>query len=98
MDVTSSEAITNAATSISGFESGLDLLINNAGVGGVGYDDAEFGNIEATDFSQVISTNTLGPLLTSQAPTQLLKAGQRPVVASISSRMGSISDNQSGGY
>lgn len=82
--MTSSEAITNAATSISGFESGLDLLINNAGVGGVGYDDAEFGNIEATDFSQVISTNTLGPLLTSQAPTQLLKAGQRPVVASIS--------------
>ncbi len=95
MDVISAEAIRSVAHTINGLESGLDLLINNAGVGG---DNAKLCNIEPDDFSQVLAINTLGPLLVVQAFTQLLKGGQRPVAASISSRMGSISDNHSGGY
>ncbi|MFC1480656.1 SDR family oxidoreductase [Candidatus Neomarinimicrobiota bacterium] len=95
MDVTSASAINSAASVVNGFEAGLDLLVNNAGVGG---DNASFGTIDPTDFSQVITINTLGPLLTTQAFSHLLKGGTRPVVANISSRMGSIADNHSGGY
>ena len=95
MDVTSNKAIKSAANMINGFESGLDLLINNAGVGG---DNAGFGNIDPVEFSQVIAVNSLGPLLVTQALTRLLKCGTRPVVANITSRMGSIADNHSGGY
>ena len=95
MDVTSSAGIKSAASVINGFEAGLDLLINSAGVGGA---DAGFGNIDPTDFSQVITVNSLGPLVVTQALTQLLKGGKRPVVVNITSRMGSIADNHSGGY
>ncbi|XP_064375372.1 C-signal-like [Dromaius novaehollandiae] len=50
-------------------DSGLNLLINNAGIAKLSYLDTE----TLADMSQVYATNTIGPLLVSQAFLPLLK-------------------------
>lgn len=70
----------------------VDVLINNAGI---------FSQESLQDFSpeRVMSqfqVNALAPLLLSQAMLPSLRAGSK--IAMITSRMGSISDNSSGGY
>ena len=73
----------------------IDALVNNAGVGGSG------PTIEQLDFGDVMRTmdvNALGPMRVTQAAWGNLLAGRRKLVANITSRMGSIADNGSGGY
>lgn len=70
----------------------VDVLINNAGI---------FSHESLSDFAidrmlAQFQVNALAPLLLSQAMQPSLKAGSK--IAMISSRMGSISDNSSGGY
>src|SRR5690606_31792174 len=71
-----------------------DLLINTAGVGGRGPGLAE---IEVDRLRPFFEINTLGPLRVTQAALPALRAGQSKQVVHISSRMGSIADNTSGG-
>jgi len=49
-------------------------------------------------FNQVMQTNCLPTLLLAQALAPLLKSGEPAVFAAISARVGSISDNQLGGW
>jgi len=70
----------------------VDVLINNAGI---------FSQESLQDFSPErvmaqFQVNALAPVLLSQAMLPCLKAGSK--IAMITSRMGSISDNSSGGY
>ena len=67
----------------------LDLLINNAGIGG---DDSGriLGQLTATEVSHVITTNAVSPLILTQACRELLKNGDNPRVVMISSGMGSL--------
>lgn len=89
VDVTSSEALQRAAVEVES----VDVLIANAGVlsneslAGVG-DDRD--RVE-----RQFAVNALGPLLTVHAFADKLARGAR--VALITSRMGSIADNSSGG-
>jgi NAD(P)-dependent dehydrogenase (short-subunit alcohol dehydrogenase family) len=66
---------------------GLDLLINNAGVlhGG-----ERFGRLEPAHFETSFRVNALGPLLLTEALAPMLHKGERPVVANMSSQIGSI--------
>ena len=72
----------------------LDWLINNAGIaGGLGLNDI---NVEAIDsFKRMYEVNSLGPLLTTHMLLKHLTNGSK--VGIITSRMGSIADNDSGG-
>jgi NAD(P)-dependent dehydrogenase (short-subunit alcohol dehydrogenase family) len=73
----------------------LDALVNNAGVGGAGPD------LQGLDFGDVLRTfeiNAIGPMRVTQALWPNLLAGRRRLVANVTSRMGSIADNGSGGY
>ncbi len=70
----------------------IDVLINNAGIL---LRDA-FGEISYNDMLQQYKVNTLGPLRVTEALAGNLREGSR--VAIISSRVGSIEDNGSGGY
>ncbi len=70
----------------------VDVLINNAGI---------FHQESLQDFSPErvmaqFQVNALAPLLLSQSMQPCFKAGSK--IAMITSRMGSISDNSSGGY
>jgi NAD(P)-dependent dehydrogenase (short-subunit alcohol dehydrogenase family) len=70
----------------------IHLLIHNAGL----LIEDTFGDIGADDVRAQLEINALAPLLVTQALTPLLVQGAK--VALITSRMGSIGDNSSGGY
>lgn len=72
----------------------VDLLINNAGVGG------EWTSLDALSMEGALRTysvNALGPLRVTRALLPNLLRAKAPRVAHISSGMGSIGDNTSGG-
>lgn len=72
----------------------IDWLINNAGIaGGLGLADIDANTVES--FKRMFEVNSLGPLLTTQALLKHLHNGSK--VGLVTSRMGSIADNDSGG-
>jgi len=68
------------------FPGGLDLLINNAGIGTLD----SLATTTRQSVLEVADTNIAGPLITTQAFTELLKKSQHPIVLNVSSRLGSI--------
>lgn len=73
----------------------IDILLSNAGV--YGPKGAGFGEIDAGKWRQVLEVNTIAPLMLVQAFVEQVAASQRKLVAVISSKVGSIADNSSGG-
>lgn len=73
----------------------IDLLINNAGY--YGPKGVCFGKIERDLWRQVMETNTLSPVMLTQALYPRIATSKLKTVAFISSKVGSIGDNQSGG-
>jgi NAD(P)-dependent dehydrogenase (short-subunit alcohol dehydrogenase family) len=72
----------------------IDWLINNAGIAaGLGLNDIDSNAIDS--FKSMFEVNSLGPLLTTQALMNHLQQGSK--IGIITSRMGSIADNDSGG-
>lgn len=69
----------------------IDVLINNAGI----LKDERLGVINYDTVLEQFQVNTLGPLRVTEALLDNLTAGSK--VALITSRMGSIEDNTSGG-
>ena len=72
----------------------VDVLVNNAGVG-VGR--GELGALDMDELRRCFEVNTLGALRVTQALLENVRAGERKVVANVTSKMGSIADNTSGG-
>jgi NAD(P)-dependent dehydrogenase (short-subunit alcohol dehydrogenase family) len=95
LDVANKEAIDHAVSTVRGFADGLDALFNNAGVGG---GREPLGQIIENDLVQTYRVNAVAPLMIAQALLPLLEKGDRPAIVNITSRMGSIDDNGSGGY
>jgi len=89
VDVTKPEGIQRLAAALDGI--GIDLLINNAGI----LRDEVLGNIDQTTIRQQFETNALAPLLVTESLIGNLSAQAK--VAFITSRMGSVTDNSSGG-
>ena len=72
----------------------VDWLINNAGIAyGLGLNDIEIDAIDM--FKKLFEVNSLGPLLTSHSLLGHLGEGSK--IGILTSRMGSIADNDSGG-
>ena len=93
MDVTRPESVTSAAAGLRG--QAIDLLINSAGV--LGASDQRTGHIDYESWAQVLDVNTLGPMRVTEAFTEHLARSDRKLVVTITSGMGSIADNTSGG-
>jgi NAD(P)-dependent dehydrogenase (short-subunit alcohol dehydrogenase family) len=74
----------------------LDMLINNAGV--LGPKEQGFGHTDADAWVYTLRVNTIAPLKMIEALADNLAAGGHRVAATVSSRMASISENDSGGY
>jgi NAD(P)-dependent dehydrogenase (short-subunit alcohol dehydrogenase family) len=70
----------------------IDTLIANAGI----LHNEELGNLNFGTIEAQMEVNALGPLRTVEALLSSLHKGSK--VALITSRMGSIADNSSGGY
>lgn len=90
VDVATEEGVERLAAALHG--DSIDLLINNAGilVWGDTLEDPKYG-----DIVRQFEVNALGPLRVTAALHSRLKSGSK--VAFITSRMGSIADNTSGG-
>lgn len=73
----------------------LDVLVNNAGVFLPDTDDK--GNLKLENINQSFVTNAIGPMRITQALLPHLKKSSRPIVATLSTLMASITDNTSGG-
>lgn len=74
----------------------IDLLMNNAGV----YPDGEFKDFGHTDYDAwlyAFQVNSMAPLKMAEAFVSQVARSRRKIIASISSKMGSMDDNTSGG-
>jgi NAD(P)-dependent dehydrogenase (short-subunit alcohol dehydrogenase family) len=89
VDVTDGVGIERLAEGLQGVE--LDVLINNAGV----LSDESLDDLDIDRIRHQFEVNSLGPLRLTAALRRNLGAGSK--VAIITSRMGSIDDNTSGG-
>jgi short-subunit dehydrogenase len=90
IDVCTDQSIGSLQTQLG--DEPLDWLVNNAGILSVeSLDNLDFGAME-----QQFRVNALGPLRTTSALLGNLASGSK--VGIITSRMGSIEDNTSGGY
>jgi NAD(P)-dependent dehydrogenase (short-subunit alcohol dehydrogenase family) len=65
----------------------LDQVVNNAGLLHAG---ERYGALEAKSLEDAFATNTVGPVLVTQALTPLLEKGTAAVLVNLSSALGSI--------
>lgn len=93
LDVTDPESVATLARDLAGRP--IDLLINNAGIGGrvPSIDGLDAARVEA-----VLAVNLLGPMRVTSALLPNLRAGARKQIVAISSQLGSIAGNARGGY
>ena len=83
-DLTDASAIAANIQSLSSAFEGLDLLVNNAGMG---Y-RARVEELDPALLDQLFASNVRGLLLTCQAALPLLRKGRQPVVVNMSSVVG----------
>lgn len=91
LDVTNYHAIEELADQLPK----LDVLINNAGY--YGPKDYGFGQTDVEQWRQVFEVNTIAPLKLVEALYPLLKNSKIKKIACISSKVGSMTENTSGG-
>jgi NAD(P)-dependent dehydrogenase (short-subunit alcohol dehydrogenase family) len=92
MDVTSASSVARAAAQAR--HRALDVLINSAGIMGKGQ---RTGSVDYGFWAQVLDVNTLGPLRVTEAFIEHVARSERKLVVTITSALGSIADNTSGG-
>lgn len=93
IDVTSAASVKAAAARLKG--QALDVLINNAGVGGLRSE--RLGGLDYAAWARVLDANTLGPMRVVEAFVDHVARGRDRRIVTITSGMGSITDNTSGG-
>jgi NAD(P)-dependent dehydrogenase (short-subunit alcohol dehydrogenase family) len=93
LDLADAGSIARLARALSGEP--IDVLINNAAIGEGGQGFAE---IPMKDLEEAFRINAIGPAALTQALLPNLRAGRRRTVVNLSSGLGSISENESGGW
>ena len=93
LDVTDNGSVRAAAQALAGTP--IDLLINNAGVGSPR--NQKLGNLDYAAWARVLDVNALGPMRVTEAFLGNVAAGTEKKIVTITSGMGSIADNTSGG-
>lgn len=87
IDVTRDDTVQAAAALIRGQVGHLDVLVNNAGIGG---SRKLPGEVTAADIQAVYDTNVFGVVRVTHAFLPLLQASSAPVIVNVSSGMGSL--------
>jgi NAD(P)-dependent dehydrogenase (short-subunit alcohol dehydrogenase family) len=94
IDIASRESVERAAEEFSRQADHLDTLVNNAGI--CLDEDKDVVTVSADTFEKTLRTNTLGPLLVSQAFMPLLKKSSAPRIVNVSSGGGQLADGADG--
>ncbi|MEM7272119.1 MAG: SDR family NAD(P)-dependent oxidoreductase [Actinomycetota bacterium] len=94
LDLQDEASIKAAADAFRAETDGLDLLVNCAGTDAraFGADENTRGpfDIDPEVFGAVLQVNTTGPMLTTRAFVDLLRAGQGPMIVNVTSQLGSL--------
>lgn len=93
LDVTDPDSVAALHRELKG--EAIDLLINNAGI--YGPRGLEFGSLDYDSWEEVLRTNVLGPMRVAEAIIDQVAASEKKKMVFISSKVGSITDNSSGG-
>jgi NAD(P)-dependent dehydrogenase (short-subunit alcohol dehydrogenase family) len=93
LDVIDSVSVQAAAAKLAG--QAIDLLLNNSGIGGPR--GQSVGNIDYEAWAKVLDVNTMGPMRVAEAFVDNVAQSERKLIVTITSGMGSIADNTSGG-
>ncbi|MEV4626585.1 SDR family NAD(P)-dependent oxidoreductase [Micromonospora sp. NPDC049523] len=83
LDVTDDASVRDALASIESAEDRLDVLVNNAGILGV-------GPVDGPTALRVFDTNVVGIVRVTEAALPLLRKSSNPTVVTVSSSMGSF--------
>jgi NAD(P)-dependent dehydrogenase (short-subunit alcohol dehydrogenase family) len=94
LDVTDDAAVAALARELG--DTAIDLVINNAGV--YGGPQQSVRSVDFADAMRTFDTNALGALRVSLALLPHLRRGSAKKLVHVTSGMGSISDNSSGGF
>ncbi|RAI42078.1 SDR family oxidoreductase [Rhodoplanes roseus] len=92
LDVGDADSLAELAASLDGQP--IDVLVNNAGVRGPRRQGAL--DMDFAGFAETLAINTLAPLRVAQALLPNLRAGERPRLVTISSRMGQLTAPSTG--
>ena len=90
LDVSAPESIRNAVQVVAGTADHLDVLVNNAGV--ILEGDNSIAQLDPETVTKTFQTNTLGPLLVTQAFLPLLSRSNAPRVINVSSGGGQLAE------
>ena len=90
IDVTSDESVSELAQRLAG--SSIDVLINNAGI----IEANSLDNLDFKSLERQFQVNAIAPLRVTKALLPLIPKGGKIIL--MTSRMGSIEDNTSGGF
>jgi NAD(P)-dependent dehydrogenase (short-subunit alcohol dehydrogenase family) len=90
LDVSDPQTLTPAVHAVSQLAEHLDVLVNNAGI--LLEEDTTIAQISSETVLKTFKTNTLGPLLVTQAFLPLLSRSTSPRVINVSSGGGQLSE------
>ena len=93
LDVTDQAQARSLARALKG--EAVDLLFNNAGI--YGPRKETFGQVDTEAWHQVFHINVMGPMMISEAFADHVARSERKTIIALTSMMGSIAENQSGG-
>jgi NAD(P)-dependent dehydrogenase (short-subunit alcohol dehydrogenase family) len=93
IDVTDAKSVQNAAKQLKNVD--IDLLINNAGI--AGSSGQSTGKVDYDAWARVLEVNTMGPLRLIESFVDHIARSERRLAVAITSGMGSLADNTSGG-
>jgi NAD(P)-dependent dehydrogenase (short-subunit alcohol dehydrogenase family) len=93
LDVTDGESVRIAARQHK--DVAIDVLINSAGIAGASGQTT--GNVDYKSWAHVLEVNTMGPLRVLECFIEHIARSERRLVVTITSGMGSLADNKSGG-
>lgn len=93
LDVTQPASVKAAAGELDG--QAIELLLNNAGV--MGARGQTIGNIDYESWAKVLDANTMGPMRVAEAFVDHVARSERKLIVTLTSGMGSLADNTSGG-
>jgi NAD(P)-dependent dehydrogenase (short-subunit alcohol dehydrogenase family) len=94
LDVTNEQHLRAVQASLNNVP--IDLLINNAGI--LGDREETFGAVRAENMMMVFRTNSIAPLQVSEVFLPNVLQSDLKTIVAVSSTMGSIASNDSGGY
>ncbi len=92
LDVSSSDSLSSFPSQLA--ETPIDIFINNAGIYGP---RSSFGDLEEAAWAEVFKVNSSAPLILTQLVIDNLRAANTRKMVFLTSKMGSIADNQGGG-